>query len=102
MYLVPGGERGDAQVPKGVPSSSIATDHEDDRKIRDRLRVVVPIGRGGDGIREAPPHRDIHQESSDNHSAEGCLPLSLCTVQIGRADAREELVGVMVGSRRGK
>ena len=40
-----GGDQGDAQGPDGVPPLGGVTDHGDDGKTQDRLRVGVPISK---------------------------------------------------------
>ena len=55
-----GGDRGDAQCPDGITPSGDATDHGYDGEMRGKQRVVVPIGRGGDGCREDTPHQGLH------------------------------------------
>ena len=97
-----GSDRGDAQGTGGVPPSGGATDHGYDGETRGRLRVGAPIDSGGDGNRWASPHWIVHQEAKEDHSGEGVLPPHLCTVHGGGADAGDEPVGAMVGSRRGK
>ena len=97
-----GGDRRDAQVPGGVPPSGGVTDHGDDSETRDRWRVGVSRGRRGDELHGALPHWGIHQETADNHSGEIGLPDRLRTVSGGGEDARYDLDGALVGSRRGK
>ena len=53
-----GGDRGYAQGPEGVPPPGGATDHGDDRKMRGRRRVGVPLGSGCNGNRRYPPPLD--------------------------------------------
>ena len=95
-------DHGDSQGPDRVQPSAGVTDNRDDRKIWGRQIVGVPIGRGGNGIHRAPPNWGVHQEAADNHSGEGGLPPCLCNVYGGVANARDDPVGGMVGSRRGK
>ena len=64
--------------------------------------MVVPIGRGGNGSHGDPPHWGLHQEAADNHIGEGSLSPRQCTVHGRGADARDDPVGAMVGSKRGK
>ena len=92
-----GGDRGDAQGPDGVPTSGGVTDHGDDGETRGRWRVRVPSGRVGDVRYEDPPHHSVHQEAEDKHIGQGCLLPRICTVHGGGANARDELVGAMVG-----
>ena len=79
-----------------------ATDHRYDGEMQGRRRVGVPISSGGYGILRDTTHLGVHQYAADYHSGEGGLPPSLCTVHKGGADARDEPVDAMVGSRRGK
>ena len=64
--------------------------------------MVLSIGRGVDGLSRAPPHQSIHKEAAEKHSGEGGLPDCICTVHGGGENARDDLDGVLVGSRRGK
>ena len=97
-----GGDWGDYQGPDGVTPLVSAKDNGDDREMRGRRRVGVPIGKGGDGSRGDPPHRGVHQEAEGDYILDCVLSPCICTVHRGIEDARDKLVGVVVGSRRGK
>ena len=62
----------------------------------------VSISRVGDGLSGDPPHHGVHQEAADDQRREGGLPPRLCTVHRVGADVRDDPVGSMVGTRRGK
>ena len=59
-------------------------------------------GRGGYGIRRAPPHQSIHKEAEDNHSGEGGQTACICIVHLGGEDSGDEPGGALVVSKRGK
>ena len=75
----------DAQGPDGVPPSGSTTDHRDYVETRGRRKVAVPIGRGDDGSRRAPPHWGVHKELVKKNSVEDGLSPRLCTVHRVRA-----------------
>ena len=56
----------------------------------------VSSGRGGDGLRRAPPHLSIHKEAAGNHIREGGLPACIYTVQRGGDNGGDEPDGVLV------
>ena len=95
-----GGDWGDAQYPNGVPPLGVVMDHKDDDKNHCRRRVGVPICREGNGSRGTAPLQGVHQEAADDHSGEGGLTHLLFYVHGGGADARDNPVGAMLGSRR--
>ena len=96
------GDRVDAEGPDRVSPSVGATDHRDDGEIWVRWRVGVSIGRGGDGLRRVPPHRSIHQESTEDHSGEGGLQACICILHGGVEDSGDNPDGALVGPRRSK
>ena len=97
-----GGDWRDDQGPFRVPPSVRVKDHGDDKKKRGKRRMRIPIGKGGDGSRGAPPRVGVHQEPSEKNIREDGLPPHLYTVYGGGADDGDEPAGAMVGSRRGK
>ena len=94
-----GGDQINDQSTDRVPPTGGTTDHGEDGKSRGRRRVEVPIGIGGDESCRDPIHWGVHQEEEGNHNLEGGLPLCLCTVHGGGADAGDEPSGAMVGLR---
>ena len=97
-----GGDRGDAQVPDGIPISGGATDLRNDGEMQGRRIVGLPIGRGGNGRHGYPPYWGVHQEAADDHSGEGGLLPYICTTHRGGADTGDKPFGAIAGSRCSK
>ena len=97
-----GGDWGNVQGPDKISLSSGTTDHGDNGKTWGRQRVGLSSGRGGDGLRGAPPHNSIHKEAAYNHIGEGGLPAFILNVHGGRENAGDYTDGALVGSRGGK
>ena len=97
-----GGESRYAQGTGGVTTLGGTTDNGADSVSQGRRRVVVTLGRGGNGSRRAPPHKGIHKETAGNYIKKGVLLPNLWDLYVGGADAGDDLDGAMVGLGRGK